>query len=186
MRIFINPGHAPDGTPDPGAVNAVTGLRECDVALAVGEGVATYLRAADCEVTVLQLDDLSAIVMAANDWQADFFISIHCNSAESTAATGTEVWYCSGSLAGEQLGDCIKREILATLPLVDRGMKEATPGENGLYVLTNTAMPACLVELAFISNQQDEVLLREAQQQDAFARAIARGVTDCDIYHGQR
>ena len=59
---------------------------------------------------------------------------------------------------------------------VDRGIKEAVPGKNGLYVLTNTDMPAVLVELAFISNEDDEKLLRN--NQDDFARAIARGVTD--------
>ena len=37
-------------------------------------------------------------------------------------------------------------------------------------------MPAVLVELAFIDNVGDAALLRD--RQDAFARAIARGVTD--------
>ena len=43
-------------------------------------------------------------------------------------------------------------------------------------VLKNTNMPAVLVELAFISNEDDEKILRN--NQDDFARAIARGVTD--------
>ena len=30
MRVFLNPGHAPDGNPAPGACGY--GLRECDVA----------------------------------------------------------------------------------------------------------------------------------------------------------
>ena len=51
-----------------------------------------------------------------------------------------------------------------------------TPGVNGLYVLTNTDMPAVLVELAFITNPSDEEILANAQ--DALARAVARGVTD--------
>ena len=37
-------------------------------------------------------------------------------------------------------------------------------------------MPAVLVELAFIDNEDDATLLGE--RQDDFARAIARGVTD--------
>ncbi len=37
-------------------------------------------------------------------------------------------------------------------------------------------MPAVLVEMAFIDNTSDAILLRD--QQDEFARAIARGVTD--------
>ena len=32
MKVFLNPGHAPNGIPDPGAKNTETGLRECDVA----------------------------------------------------------------------------------------------------------------------------------------------------------
>lgn len=59
MNIFINPGHAPNGNPDPGAVNGTTGLRECDVALAVGNLAAKYLIAAGVSVTnVFQCDDL--------------------------------------------------------------------------------------------------------------------------------
>ena len=43
-------------------------------------------------------------------------------------------------------------------------------------MLKRTDMPAVLVELAFIDEENDEVLLRT--KQDDFARAIARGVTD--------
>ena len=34
MKVFINPGHAPNGYPDPGAVS--NGVRECDVVANVG------------------------------------------------------------------------------------------------------------------------------------------------------
>jgi N-acetylmuramoyl-L-alanine amidase len=37
-------------------------------------------------------------------------------------------------------------------------------------------MPACLVEMAFIVNEEDASLLK--YHVDDFARAIARGVTD--------
>ena len=175
-RVFINPGHAPNGQPDPGAVNAATGLRECDVAAAVGTLVTQYLQAAGCEVRVLQNDSLSLVVGTANQWCADLFVSIHCNSAANHAAQGTETWYCQGSERGKALADCIQRQLIFSLPVIDRGLKIAAPGINGLYVLTNTNMPACLAELAFISNTADEQLL--AARQDELARAVARGITD--------
>lgn len=56
------------------------------------------------------------------------------------------------------------------------GREDCTPGVNGLYVLTNTDMPAVLVELAFITNPSDEEILANAQ--DALARAVAQGITD--------
>lgn len=176
MKVFLNPGHAPDGNPDPGAVNERTGLRECDVALAVGKAAASYLNAAGVETELLQSDSLYEICRTANDSDADIFVSIHCNAAEAISANGTETWACAGSYRGSILADRIQKQIVESLGTTDRGVKIATPGVNGLYVLSNTAMPAVLVELAFISNESDEQLL--ADNQDDFARAIARGITD--------
>lgn len=176
MKIFINPGHAPGGHPDPGAVNSETGLRECDVALAVGKSAASYLNAAGVETEMLQSDSLAEICEAANGSGADIFVSIHCNAADAMEANGTETWACAGSYRGGMLADCIQSQLVDALDTTDRGVKIATPGVNGLYVLTNTDMPAVLVELAFISNPGDEEILANAQ--DALARAIARGVTD--------
>ena len=177
MNVFINPGHAPNGNPDPGAVSEGTGLRECDVALAVGELVANYLNAAGVGVTnVFQCDSLEEICNQANASGADLFISIHCNSFADSDAKGTETWACAGSSAGHDLANCIQNQIVDALGTIDRGVKTATPGINGLYVLTNTDAPAVLIELAFISNDEDERLL--AEKKDDIARAIARGVTD--------
>ena len=178
-KIFINPGHAPDGTPDPGAVNATTGLRECDVALIIGNKVEQYLQSAGCQTSFLQSDSLDGVVSAANSWHADLFVSIHCNSAASAAANGAETWYCHNSLKGQKAAACIQDQIVKSVLVSDRGLKEATPGVNGLYVLTNTDMPAVLVETAFISNTGgDEKLLSDSYWQDEFAKAIARGITD--------
>ena len=156
MKVFLNPGHAPGGHPDPGAVNSESGLRECDVALAVGQSAESYLNAAGVATELLQSDSLEEICEAAN--------------------AGTETWACAGSYRGSMLASCIQNQIVDALDTTDRGVKIATPGVNGLYVLTNTDMPAVLVELAFITNPSDEEILANAQ--DALARAVARGVTD--------
>ena len=174
MKVFLNPGHAPEGNPDPGACGY--GLRECDVAKSVADLVAGYLTAAGVEVVGnLQSDSLHEVVSASNCSGADVFISIHCNACNGTA-NGTEVWHYYGSDAGETLAQCIQNQIVDALGTVDRGVKGAKPGVNGLYVLSNTDAVAVLVELAFVDNESDAALLRE--RKDDFARAIARGVTD--------
>ena len=103
-------------------------------------------------------------------------MSIHCNAAEAEEANGTETWACAGSYRGSMLANYIQSQIVDALDTTNRGVKIATPGVNGLYVLTNTDMPAVLVELAFITNPSDEEILANAQ--DALARAVARGITD--------
>ena len=178
MKVFLNAGHAPNGNPDPGACGY--GLRECDVARNVADLVAGYLAAAGVEVGgCLQSDSLHEVVSASNCSGADVFISIHCNACNGTA-NGTEVWHYYGSGEGEKLAQCIQNQIVDALGTVDRGVKGAKPGVNGLYVLSNTDAVAVLVELAFIDHAGDAELLRS--RQDEFARAIARGVTD---YEGE-
>ena len=173
MKVFINPGHCPGI--DPGAVGH-TGLTEAEVVKEVGALVEHYLNAVGIETESIQDDSLDYVCSMANISGADLFISIHCNAAGNPAALGTETFRYGGSEEGGKLGLAIQNQITASLGTVDRGLKDAVPGRNGLYVLTNTNMTAVLVELAFISNEDDEALL--INNKDEFARAIARGVTD--------
>ena len=181
MRIFINPGHSFQGNPDPGACG--NRLRECDVALSVGQLVKHYLEVVGYEVRLLQSDNLAGespaypnVTAEANEWEADLFVSLHCN-AHKGEARGVET--CCYDPTGESgsLALCIQQQLVDTLrrfdsSLPDRGVKE----RRDLAVLKYTDMPAALVETAFIDNPQDAVLLRD--RQDEIARAIARGVTD--------
>ena len=175
MKVFLNPGH--DLVHDSGAVNPDTGLRECEVAAVVGDLVKKHLENAGCEVRMLQSDNLNWESTYAdrqdcsNEWPADIFISIHCNAANGMAH-GTETLIHSEGGRAEQLAECIQRQIVDSLDTTDRGLKERPE----LIVLRATDMPAVLVELAFIDNDEDAELLMT--RQDDFARAIARGVTD--------
>lgn len=168
MRVFINPGH--DMRLDPGACGF--GLREADVAWNVGRLVQQYLNNAYVEVSeIIQDDDLWYVCNQANNSESDIFVSIHCNAAANPLAKGTETFcYGFGSKA-EVLASCIQRQIVTSVETLNRGVKVAN-----FYVLSHTDMPAVLVELAFISNKEDNDLLRN--RQDKFARAIARGITD--------
>ena len=169
MKVFINPGHAPDGSPDPGACGY--GLRESDVAASIGNLVCHYLNAVGIETESIQSDSLGEITAAANKSGAGLFISIHCN-AFNGAAHGTETCVYSENGEGARLGGYVQAQIVHALGTADRGLKERT----NLYVLKHTSMPAILVETAFIDEETDNALLRD--RQDDFARAIARGVTD--------
>ena len=169
MKVFINPGHSVNAGEDPGA--CYNGLREADITLAIGQRVADYLNAAGCETMLYQFDDLHAICDTANFWNADLFVSIHCNAVEDPTAEGTITFCVYGAGAGRDLAEFVQAQIVTSLPVYDRGVQEA-----GFAVLTGTSCPAVLVETAFISNYDDAQLL--ATRQDDFARAIARGVTD--------
>ena len=187
MKVVIDPGHAGRNI-DPGAVNGSTGLQEADVALVISRQVASYLLNVGYEVKLTrteweqeETDDLSYRTALANDWGADIFISLHCNSAANQSAEGYEVWTSPGNTLGDKLATRIYGQIAAEFP--DRaGRTDYSDGdpdkESRFYVLVHTDAPACLVEMAFISNDAEAALLADAAWQDRYARAIALGVTD--------
>lgn len=183
MRVFINPGHHPGL--DPGAVNHEYGVTEADIARDVGALVAQYLTAAGCEVKTVQSNNLCGedaaytnVCLSANSWPADIFVSLHCNAA-TPAAKGTEVLVYSRWSAADTLANCIQRQIVCSLGTVDRGVKE----RPHLVVLNSTHMPAVLIEMGFITNDDDCRML--INQQDELARSIARGITDYITERGE-
>lgn len=174
MKVFINPGHAPNGQPDPGALGC--GLRESDVAAQVGRLVEGYLTAASCEVKTLQSASLYEISDSANNWGADCFVSIHCNSASVDTARGVETYSFHGSSGGWGLSKCIHNQITGAFAEIDKKFPDRGCRTANYHVIRETEMPAVLVEMAFINNWEDAELLKH--HADDFARAIARGVTD--------
>lgn len=174
MKVFINPGHAPNGNPDPGACGC--GMREADVVAVVGHAVEGYLVAAGLEVKTLQSDSLREISDTANAWGADCFVSIHCNSASVDTARGVETYSFHGSSGGWGLNKCIQKQIVGAFEEIDDSFPNRGCRTANFHVIRETDMPAVLVELAFINNSEDAALLKN--NTDDFARAIARGVTD--------
>lgn len=180
MKVFLNPGHAPNGNPDPGAANDNTGLRECDVAKNIADLVEKYLVAAGVNVVGnIQSNNLfydsdypqPCVCAEANASGADIFVSIHCNAFDGVAH-GTETFAYAPGSEGEKLAGCINDQVVRSLGTLDRGVKF----RDDYIVLRHTDMTAVLVETAFIDSDIDEPLLRT--KQDDFARAIARGITD--------
>lgn len=71
----------------------------------------------------------------------------------------------------EELSKLIQRELADSLNIPDKGVDQA-----GFFVLNRAYMPAVLVETAFISNPNEEKLLRKKEFQEKVARGIYRGI----------
>ena len=180
MKVFINPGHAAGGNPDPGCVNPEEHLRECDIALTVGSLAGKFLEVAGCRVKLLQSHNLAtespaypSVTGKANRWLADTFVSIHVNAGVGRGAETLCYWQYG---AGGRLAACIQKQLVDSIRPFDKGYADRGVKENKhLCVLRETYMPAVLVELGFIDSE-DVQLLKEHQED--MARAVARGVTD--------
>jgi N-acetylmuramoyl-L-alanine amidase len=169
MKICIDPGH---GGKDPGAVGP-TGLEEATVALQISLDLAADLESFGWSVALTRSTDvfieLGARCEIANDWGADYFISIHCNS-NGPEAVGIETLYKTDS--GKLLAIPVQDALITATDDRDRGLKY----RDNLYVLNGTRMPAILVEVGFISNPDTEKNLGLLDYQTLLADAIALGL----------
>ncbi len=179
IKIFIDQGH------NPGTVNAGAegfGLREQDINYNVGIYLAELLKndtrfevrtsrtSPEQILGTTNTTSLAERVNMANQWPADYFISIHSNANTDPNVNGTEAYVYQEYTQSYYLGEQILNSIVRDLGTKNNGVR-ARPS---LYVLKNTHMPAVLIELAYITNASDAEKLRNNQHQ--FAEAIYSGI----------
>ena len=126
--------------------------------------------------TTIKTTTETIIPCKTNKNKAKIFVSIHRNSAEKTA-NGIEIWLDKNKEKEDtELAENILNELKKQEIQTDRGIKYGTiKGENtNYYVLGNTNMPSCLVELGFITNEKDNNLLDKNIEN--YANAIASGI----------
>lgn len=160
MRIFIDPGH---GGKDPGACNG--NFKEKDIVLDIGLMLGQQLTKQGFKLAYSRTTDtfvsLANRAIMSNKFNADIFISLHCNAFSDANAQGVETYYYKSSKKGKKLATRIQQGIIDNnLYSINRGIK---PGD--FYVLRKTRAVAVLVELGFITNEVDlGVILRNKNE----------------------
>jgi len=161
-------------------------------------------RDGDTYPTLEQRADMANAV-TVRDNEAVIFISIHANASVNSSARGYEVWhitsgykrtlldtsrYSYSSDVSAILNAMLEEEyttesilladsILAGLAqafgntLPSRGRKA-----NDWFVVRNSRMPAVLVELGFVSNNQDAVLMTSEDGLQKFTSSLYNGITN--------
>jgi N-acetylmuramoyl-L-alanine amidase len=179
IKIFIDQGHTPVN-PTAGAEGS--GYREQDLVYYIGKELEALLNAnpnfealtsrnsPDEILGTSTATSLSARVNAANEWGADYFISIHANTSNIVSASGAEAYVFSSSSPAYVLSEYILLRLSEATGLSDRGVFERPT----LYVLRRTAMPALLLEVGFITNPGDAELM--ANNPALIARGIYNGI----------
>jgi N-acetylmuramoyl-L-alanine amidase len=187
--ICLDPGH---GGKDPG--NMEGKRMEKDYTLLLAHELARQLREAGYRVfstrsqdTFVDLDERPAF---ANKHKADLLISLHFNSAGSSAASGAEVFCLTPAGAASsyskpesgggawQPGNSQDSGNLLLAHSVQKALVKATgAGDRGVLrarfaVLKPAKMPAILVEGGFMTNPEEGPQI----YQSAYRRKIAAGI----------
>jgi N-acetylmuramoyl-L-alanine amidase len=177
-KIVIDPGH---GGEDPGGVG--TGLQEKNVVLDVSKRFKQLLDADTADTagggkwTPLMTRTTDVFVSLAgrsaysNNNDADRFMCIHSNAFSDPAANGTETFSYASTGTGAALRNLVQDEMIKAWKLTNRGNKT----EN-FAVLRETAAPAELHEMAFITNATDATHLASATERQKAAEAHLKAI----------
>lgn len=168
--IVIDAGH---GGRDVGAIGA-TGVYEKDVVDLTAKQLEQALNVLGANVVITRPEDkfisLGSRIAFSNVMETDAFISLHYNSVpELPSVSGIETYYYSEQ--NKQLADAIQSEIMKVTDANNRGT-----ARGDFAVLRQNLKPAILIELGFISNPEDESLLRTTAYQQKIVSGIVNGL----------
>ncbi|MDR3130554.1 MAG: N-acetylmuramoyl-L-alanine amidase [Treponema sp.] len=157
--------------------------------------------------TYPSLEDRVAIAnsVTLNDNEAIIFISIHANASFNRNARGFEVWYLSPEYRRTVIDQKKYADSVEVIPILNAMLEEEFTTESIMmaqalvrridetlgdripsrgikpeewFVVRNTRMPSVLVELGFVSNEADAILLTGDAYLRNLADSLYKGIMD--------
>lgn len=185
--VLIDPGH---GGSDPGAIG-VTGLYEKEVNLDIALKVRDELQSRGYKVIMTRSTDtylsLQERIAIAERVKPDILVSIHANSFHTSDVAGTIVLYYDSrypnwrypaseamirlSPESRKLAEALLESAVEAAGTINRGLLESS-----VYMVRKGSVPSALIETAFLSNPEDESMLRDPEFRRRMAIGIANGI----------
>ena len=177
--ILVDVGH---GGFDGGTVGIDTGVTEASINLEVSKKVAQYLASKGYYVLMTRMGDYALARSKNEDMRVrknlmknsvfDVSVSIHMNAlATDRSVRGARVYCYKNGTAGETLA----KYVAEALSNASSYAKSKVYTGN-LMVVREPICPSTLVECGFLSNSEEERLLRDQSYQWILAKAIAEGI----------
>ena len=130
------------------------------------------LRGASVYTLSDRASDREAAMLAARENRAGALVDIQLDPEDDVMASilidlAQRITHSESHAFAELMVDSLARETL---------LLNNTHREAGFAVLTAPDVPSVLVELGYLSNEEDEELLAQPEHQERLARALARSV----------
>lgn len=175
--IVIDAGH---GGYDVGTFPQDMGYLEKDMNLSMVLYLKQLLDLEDIKVYYTRLTDVKPYlrprVSLANDLDADLFISIHCNGSNLSQPHGTEVLYNEkwdgAGFTSKELAQVCLEELTKTIGSRNRGLVDGSEK----YIVGHSKVPVALIEVAYMTNQEDLEFLKNSDNRKLVAKGIYNGI----------
>ncbi|MCX6317660.1 MAG: N-acetylmuramoyl-L-alanine amidase [Bacteroidetes bacterium] len=173
LKIAVDAGHGGDNT---GASGVKTGIQEKKYTLLIAKQLEHELLDKNATVFMTRTKDtslsmLERIAMVQKE-DPDFLISIHLNSSVKDSVRGVSTYY--RYIGFRPLTQYIQQSLLETGQLADFG----NVGNFNFALSGPTDYPNCLVEVAFLSNKEDEQLILKPEFHKHVAEHIVKGIKE--------
>ncbi|MBR5554529.1 N-acetylmuramoyl-L-alanine amidase [bacterium] len=167
-KVVIDAGH---GGTDCGAIR--DDIFEKDITIDISRQVRDMLVKKGYMVQMTRDSDeyvsLEDRVAISESFNPTIFISIHVNSSTGTEANGIEThYYHQDSM---MLAQTVHSAIASEIDAKNRGLFKSK-----FYVINHTTAPAILIEIGFLSNEEERAQLMKADRRKKTAKAIVEGV----------
>lgn len=185
--VVLDAGH---GGSDGGAVSC-TGARECEINLAITQRLDDLLHLLGCQTLQLRqgdtdlasadaasisekkVTDLKNRVARINQQADGVLVSIHQNQFSQSQYRGAQVFYAPNT-ESRAFAALMQQNLRAGLDPANK--RECKPG-SGIFLLEKIECPGILVECGFLSNPDEEALLRSKDYQKRLAAVLAGSIT---------
>lgn len=172
-RVVIDAGH---GGEDNGVV--VNETLEKEITAAISRKVKFLNRNKSIEIIVLRNSDkfisLSDRVAKINELKPDMVISLHANFDEDSTVNGMEVFVGEKNIKNENSKE-IAESMFNNVP---KSLAKREVKETNLYILNNVNCPAVLLEIGFLSNNNDREYLTSQLGQQRIADMILKNLEE--------
>lgn len=179
--IYIDPGH---GGVDPGAISKTIIEKDMNLLLSkklqeelMKKGAIAYLTRendkdlANPNASMRKRSDLANRAYLINQSKASLYVSIHLNASNDSSWQGFQVFYDDINKQNQILAQAITTSAKSKIKLV-RSPKE----KNDYYMYSRILIPGVLIELGYITNPNDNYLLRQEYYQDKLIQIIESGI----------
>lgn len=185
-RIVIDAGH---GGIDGGATSC-TGVLESQLNLEISLRLNDLLHLLGYETVMIRtrdesvytegstiaaqkISDLKERVRITSETENAILVSIHQNTFSDGRYSGAQVFY-DGQGNGSSLAKKLQTQLITSL---NQGSHRSEKKATGVYLMEKIDCPGVLVECGFLSNPEEEALLRNAAYQQKLCCVIAATVS---------
>jgi len=179
--VVLDAGH---GGKDPGAGAENYRIEEADIVLDMLLDLKDLLEQnTDIKVFCTRTTNVYRTLQERADLalglDADLFISLHCNSFETSKRNGTEVIYnalqgTEDAFNSKDFAEICLRNLTEALGTKNRGLYD----RQDLHIVRRATMPVVLVETAYLSNAKDLEILKNKEKMEAAAFAIYEAILE--------